>query len=316
MIIKFSNLKNIKGVKNLKTTILKTLTLTLASVLLFSTATSANTINPNDTIIIENQHEEVFYDEQGNETKLEYIQSSEELIVNTYVNGELIDYSVREIENNEFSSVITNYIVEPVDSTNSISIDKDYKITNTKSYQLEESNELKQPSISLYEPMGQEEVSTLATVPGGLKWVRSLYHTGYKLTGHLYKGTTGVETTYKGYSFVSGIAISVIASAITFVFSKAIVAVGVLLASLAIPVAWGKITKPLSGSYSATHTYYDYLVQVNSKNVLFHSHNIIGVRYYSTNTGKQYIKNVYSSSHLPEPDILSKGITRYANGYR
>lgn len=242
---------------------------------------------------------EVFYDDDGNKIELEYILNEEGLRVNTYVNGELAEYSTRDREGDGLSDEIVNYFIHsPLDS---------------KGINSNEIKEVKKYNVKEIISEVDREVET-AAVPGGYKWVRSLKHSGYNLTGHLYLNLQVERTKSYEYDFLQETGLSAIASAISYVFNTLIVAIATLLGSLGVSYSGGVINESLNGWYNAYDYGYNYLVQVNNKNVLWHKQNKKAVTYYRTDNGKQSVRNKYSTNWYKETDLLNDGINNYVYG--
>lgn len=55
---------------------------------------------------LENEYIKTFEDEFGNKTELEYLIDDNEFRVNTYLNGERVDHSTRDVENGTYSNEI------------------------------------------------------------------------------------------------------------------------------------------------------------------------------------------------------------------
>ncbi|WP_339250848.1 hypothetical protein NSQ43_13045 [Sporosarcina sp. FSL W8-0480] len=211
-------------------------------------------------------------------------------------------------EGNEYSSVITNYILDTDSKFSASSKDSMGQVKEVKTYN---ANDLIQQVESVQEVLTPDDM-TINSIPGGMTWVQSMYHDGWKLTGHLYREIITDRINYYAFDFLADTALSVIGTAIAVVYDAVIVVVATLLVSLGVGFSGANTTAPLAGWYEADKSHYNYLVQVDGYNVHRHSHQIISVIYYNQRNGKELRSNKYSSTHLPEYDILNIGIRKAA----
>ena len=301
--IEYSTNTHRKGVAKMK----KLFTLLLGVLLVFTTVSPSVSNAAGSTNL--NNNNEVLHDELGNKIELEYIDNEFELRVNTYVNGMLTDYSIAKKTKDTNATKIVNYILEnPIPKTSLSTLNQsNYKFADIKTYNLEELIEKVEPSIT------PDKIETKA-VPGGMTWVKSGRNGYDPYVGHLYVESTIVKTTKYMYDWATGVAISVIATAITIVWGAPIVAVGVLLGSLGVTFASSKITTPLSGWYDAYHHSDQYLVIVNDVWALWHKNDWYDVVYYNDRNGKRESRFSPQSNWKHPDDIILDGIQRYKMG--
>jgi len=150
--------------------------------------------------------------------------------VNTYVNGELVDYATREgIGGNEYSDEIVLTKVLDVDTSESATYSK-----NKQQVIFKEVNEVEIYNVNDF----LTEVPTISlnnvTLPGPYNFIRSKYNSTLNLTGYLYGTSDRAEIRQFMFDFKRDIAISVVASTISTIFGTVIVAIGTLLGSLGV----------------------------------------------------------------------------------
>ncbi|WP_306009329.1 hypothetical protein [Bacillus sp. MMSF_3328] len=247
---------------------------------------------------IENGHVESFFDSEGNKTELEYLYDENELRVNTYVNGELADFTTREsIGENEYSEEMV--YTQVLDVKN---VKKPKKVKKVKEYKVKDFvTEANEPTFTT------SSVTLMRPYP----YIKSKYNSTLKLTGYLY-GTSQTSTIKKFmFDFKRDVALSVVAAAITTVFASVIVAVTVLLTSLGVSFGLTSLTDSLNGYYDATRKRYSYYVTVKGKETYSHNQEQIDVYYYNSKNGKKNTRVKRSGSWMSEDAILNVGIISY-----
>jgi hypothetical protein len=284
------------------------LSILLAAVLLFTTVfTPMKSFAQEDStqIIqegIKDGHKEFFYDESGNKTELEYLINDEEFRINTYFNDELVDYTTRQAlgDGTYSDKIIYNKVLEINPNNTSLTIDDNEPIT------FNEVNEVEEYIVSDFI---KEEITPLnTTLPGTYFYITSKYNSLLDIYGYLYRASDSSEIKKFMFDFKRDTAISVVASAITFVFSTAVVAVLVLLAALGASYSFTMLTDSLNGWYDATRKRYSYQVKVNNQITYQHNQEQVNVLYYNSKNGKQDTRETQSGSWMSEDAILNVGI--------
>lgn len=275
----------------------------LVFVLLFSTIFSGtNDVHAAKKIInntADQTYIERYTDDDGNEGILEYIISGDQVRVNSYINGILNDYSVS-TEDHEGNSVIDAYIIDAETNIEfGENIPSDVNVKQQQRHLSESIIKVVEEDTSFDDQM------TINSVPG-MNWIRSTNLGG--VVGHLYKDTFVTNTEKFHFDFGVDMLISTVAARITIIWGAPIVAISVLLASLAITFTHSVIKTPLNGYYDAKAYKDNYVVQVSNKNVYYHTSERIVTYYFSQRTAKEFTRTTYKSNHLMEADILTKGI--------
>ncbi|MDD1504493.1 hypothetical protein PVA17_17255 [Lysinibacillus sp. CNPSo 3705] len=253
---------------------------------------------------ISNGYVESFVDELGNTTKLEYLINDNEFRVNTYLNGRLIDYSSRVMEEDgEYSDeIIYNQIVdvEQSESEEIIFTENNVKETyNVNDFIKEESS-----------------ITEGTTLPRPYSFIASKCMEAIKQCGSLYgKSKKDLIDKYV-FDFKKDVALSVVAAAITIIWTHPIVAVGILLTSLGISFRNAVLEDSLNGYYKATRTQYSYYILAKKENkpekeTYRHDQEEYDVHYYNSANGKELTRNSHSPNWFSEDALLNIGIIAY-----
>lgn len=153
--------------------------------------------------------------------------------------------------------------------------------------------------------------SSNVTLPGPYNLALYKCNTVLNQCGTLYKRSDTAQVNKFMFDFAKDVAISVIATTITIVFSAKIVAVGVLLSQLGVQFSNLMLKDSLTGYYSATRYRYSYYVMVKSKTTYRHNQVQYNVRYYNQKNRKELTRVVRSPSWMSENAILNVGILAY-----
>lgn len=263
----------------------------LSFTLVFVNLFQVNKVSASASVL--NNNSEEFYDSEGNKTTLHYYSTDEEFKVETYVNDILIDYAVMAIDNNNnMSSKIEYYTVESTEEP---------IIYDVEDFITEEINETFIQPFNTLDP----------GYPTG-SHIQSKYNSLLDILGFLYRQTSTESIKKFHFDFAKDIAMSVVAAAITNIFSTTIVTIGVLLATLAVSYESGVLKDNLTGYYDAEKTTYKYLVSVSKDGTLkdsyYHNQHKVVTTYYNQKNGEQLNKTAYSGSWFSEGAILDIGI--------
>lgn len=249
---------------------------------------------------------EKVYDEAGNLIELEYVDNEEEYRVNTYINGVLVDYSIRikDVNGNLLDEIYFTKVKEVqdlVENEHYVSFDKtelNFKdISEKVTYNVNDFIE----SIS-----NEQSNISPSSIPDPYVYIKHKYSSLLDAHGYLYGAKATYPITVEKFHFNIGTALSVIGAAIGAFEPKLSVAVTVLLTSLGITWAYDKITKELHGTYNAYKHTGSYYVLVNGKKTYEHYQYKNEVFYYDS-TGKEYTKDE-TSNWLSEDAILNIGL--------
>lgn len=254
------------------------------------------------TETLENGYVETFEDEFGNKTELEYLIDDNEFRVNTYLNGELIDYSTRVVENGTYSDeIIYNQLLEVEESV-------------SKGTTFNEVNNIETYNVNdfINEDLTTGTISPFSyTLPRPYSFITSKCNFTLNQCGSLHGKSDTSQIQKFMFDFKRDAALSVIATTITIVYGAPIVAVAALLVSLGVGYANAKLTDSLNGYYNATRKRYSYYVVVKSKETLKHNQEQIDVHYYNSRNGKKNTRVKHSASWMSEDAILNLGIIAY-----
>lgn len=280
----------------------KTVSILIICCLMMNIAPLSLFANPSDIGKVSGSNfTDEFKDKMGNEIKMVHDLNDSRLKIDTYKNGILVDYTIREVHDGVLSDVLEVYTRE--------NSSKDIQATEFKKevYSTNDFITVKNKNVELQSPR------ILPLSGPSYPVIASDYSYTWGLEGFLHGQRTVVETDYQVYDFPPSTSLGVVAAVLLYITGPSgtislVVSITAILAGVGIDIWGNSIQQRLFGTYDAVIERYDFEVWVENFLCKVVYQEVVDIEYYSQSTGQQY--NRIEVHGYPEPIIYNDPVTK------